>query len=41
MSEDEYRRLGISAGMLRVAIGMENPNDLIEDFEQALTVYGK
>ncbi|HHX92098.1 MAG TPA: PLP-dependent transferase [Clostridiales bacterium] len=41
MSEDEYRRLGISAGMLRVSIGMENPNDLIEDFEQALTVYGK
>jgi cystathionine beta-lyase/cystathionine gamma-synthase len=41
MTEEEYKKLGISFGMLRISVGMENPDDLIEDFAQALTVYGK
>lgn len=30
------KRLGFTAGMVRVSIGIENPDDLIADFKQAL-----
>ena len=30
------QRLGFDPGMVRVSIGVENPDDLIADFEQAL-----
>jgi cysteine-S-conjugate beta-lyase len=34
-SEDRYRR-GISDGLLRLSVGLENPEDLISDIKQAL-----
>ena len=33
-------RLGITDSLVRLSIGVENPDDLIADIEQALTVYG-
>ncbi|MDN7144824.1 PLP-dependent transferase [Liquorilactobacillus mali] len=39
MPRDERLKLGISDGLLRVSVGIENINDLIEDFKNALTVY--
>jgi len=36
MSEEELRRSGVSPGMIRISVGLENVNDLIADFEQAL-----
>jgi methionine-gamma-lyase len=34
---DVRRRLGISDSMIRISIGIEDPDDLIEDMRQALT----
>lgn len=34
-NEDEKRFLGISPGLIRVSIGLENPEDIIADFFQA------
>jgi methionine-gamma-lyase len=36
MSEKELRAAGVTAGMVRVSIGLEAPADLIEDLRQAL-----
>jgi cystathionine beta-lyase/cystathionine gamma-synthase len=36
LSPDDRKRLGISDGLIRVSIGVEATEDLIEDFEQAL-----
>jgi methionine-gamma-lyase len=36
-SAEELRRAGVDEGMVRVSVGLEDPRDLIEDFEQALT----
>jgi methionine-gamma-lyase len=36
MSESELRAAGVSAGTVRVSIGLEDPEDLIEDLRQAL-----
>lgn len=37
----ERERLGISDGLIRLSVGLENPADLIEDFEQAFAaVFG-
>jgi len=36
LTEDELRRLGISAALIRVSVGIESVNDLIPDFEAAL-----
>lgn len=39
LSEEERQKLGITFGLLRISVGMENVDDLIHDFNQALTVY--
>lgn len=36
MSPEELRRAGVSPGMVRVSIGLEDPADLLADFQQAL-----
>jgi methionine-gamma-lyase len=36
MDPDERRASGIGDGLLRVAVGLEDPDDLIEDFTRAL-----
>jgi len=36
MSEDEMRAGGVPPEMVRLSIGIENPNDIIKDLEQAL-----
>ncbi len=39
--EEERRKMGITFGLIRVSVGMENAADLIGDFNQALEVFGK
>ena len=36
LDEEERARLGISGGMVRLSVGLEDPIDLISDIEQAL-----
>jgi len=36
MAPEERRKLGISDSLIRVSVGLEAPEDLIEDFDQAL-----
>jgi cystathionine beta-lyase len=36
LSEEERRRAGISDGLIRVSVGIEDQKDLIDDFAQAL-----
>ena len=36
LTDDELVKCGVSKGMIRVSIGLEDPQDLIEDFDQAL-----
>ncbi|HEX9943357.1 MAG TPA: aminotransferase class I/II-fold pyridoxal phosphate-dependent enzyme [Thermoanaerobaculia bacterium] len=36
MEAEDRRRLGITDGLIRLSVGIESPDDLIEDFEQAL-----
>jgi cystathionine beta-lyase/cystathionine gamma-synthase len=36
LSPDERARAGIAPGLVRVSVGIEDPRDLIADFEQAL-----
>jgi cystathionine beta-lyase/cystathionine gamma-synthase len=38
MAPEDRRRLGITDGLIRVSIGIEATEDLLEDFEQALGV---
>ena len=37
MTLEEAEQIGIAGGLLRVSVGLENVNDLVADFEQALT----
>jgi cystathionine beta-lyase/cystathionine gamma-synthase len=37
LSADERARSGISEGLMRCSVGLEHPDDLIADFERALT----
>jgi cystathionine beta-lyase/cystathionine gamma-synthase len=37
MSPEDRRRLGISDGLIRVSIGIESTDDLLEDFSRALS----
>ncbi len=39
--EEERKKMGITFGLLRISVGIENTEDLIGDFQQALTVYEK
>ena len=34
--DDEKKEIGISEGLIRLSVGIENYNDLIEDLSQAL-----
>ena len=36
MSEDSLKAAGISPGTMRISVGIEHPDDLLEDLEQAL-----
>jgi O-acetylhomoserine/O-acetylserine sulfhydrylase-like pyridoxal-dependent enzyme len=36
MSDAELKRAGVSAGMIRISVGIEDVRDIIADFEQAL-----
>ena len=36
MSDEELKKHGVTAGMIRISVGVEGIEDLIEDFEQAL-----
>jgi methionine-gamma-lyase len=38
MSDEELRRHGVSAGMIRISVGVEGIEDLLKDFEQALNM---
>ena len=37
LTDDELVKAGVTKGMIRVSIGLEDPADLIADFDQALT----
>jgi cystathionine beta-lyase/cystathionine gamma-synthase len=36
MSAEMRRKMGVSDGLVRYSVGIEDPEDLIEDLEQAL-----
>jgi len=36
LNDEELRRAGISKGLVRVSVGLENCSDIIEEFEEAL-----
>ena len=38
MSAAERQRIGITDGLLRLSVGIEQADDLIEDLEQAMTI---
>jgi cystathionine beta-lyase/cystathionine gamma-synthase len=40
MSPEDRRRVGITDGLIRVSVGIEATEDLIEDFEHALLASG-
>jgi len=37
--EEDRKKMGITFGLMRVSVGIENPDDLIADFNQALEVF--
>jgi cystathionine beta-lyase/cystathionine gamma-synthase len=37
MRREDRERLGITDDLVRVSVGVESPDDLIADFDQALT----
>lgn len=39
MPREEREKIGITDGLLRISVGIENIEDLIEDFKEALKVY--
>ena len=41
MSADDLRKAGITEGTIRLSIGLEDPDDLIEDLSRALYAAGK
>ncbi|HEX2333878.1 MAG TPA: PLP-dependent transferase, partial [Burkholderiales bacterium] len=41
MSDEDLKRAGITAGTVRLSIGLEDPQDLIEDLERALRATAK
>jgi methionine-gamma-lyase len=38
MTDDELKRHGVTAGMIRISVGVEGVQDIIADFEQALAM---
>jgi cystathionine beta-lyase/cystathionine gamma-synthase len=41
MTPEDRRALGITDGLIRMSVGIENTDDIIEDFTQALSTIGK
>jgi O-acetylhomoserine (thiol)-lyase len=41
MSADDLSKAGITEGTIRLSVGLEDPDDLIEDLSRALYVAGK
>jgi cystathionine gamma-synthase len=41
MPDEDRRKMGITPGMFRLSVGIEDADDLISDFTQALEVFGK
>jgi O-acetylhomoserine (thiol)-lyase len=41
MSDDDLRKAGITAGTVRLSIGLEDAQDLIEDLDRALRAAAK
>jgi cystathionine gamma-synthase len=41
MPDDKRRAMGITPGLFRLSVGIEEADDLIADFTQALEVFGK
>jgi O-acetylhomoserine (thiol)-lyase len=37
LSAEERKAAGVSDDLIRVSVGLEDPADLVEDFEQALS----
>jgi cystathionine beta-lyase/cystathionine gamma-synthase len=37
--KEELKKMGISYGLMRVSVGIEDAEDLIADFKQALSVF--
>ena len=40
LSEEVRAEMGINEGMLRLSVGLEDADDVIEDFDQALRAVG-
>jgi cystathionine gamma-synthase/O-succinylhomoserine sulfhydrylase len=40
MGEEARAEMGVGEGMLRINVGLEDPDDLIEDLDQALAKAG-
>jgi O-acetylhomoserine (thiol)-lyase len=36
LSKDEQQQLGVNPALIRVSVGIENPDDIILDFKEAL-----
>jgi cystathionine beta-lyase/cystathionine gamma-synthase len=36
LSREERRQLGISEALIRMSVGIESPEDIVDDFRQAL-----
>ena len=41
MSAEDLARAGIAEGTIRLSVGLEHPDDLIEDLSRALYAAGK
>ena len=41
MPDEDRRKMGITPGMFRLSVGIEDADDLIADFNQALEVFAK
>ena len=41
MSPEDRQKLGITDGLIRLSVGIEATEDMIEDFESALTKIGQ
>ena len=36
MNEEQLKEAGVTPGLIRLSVGIENPQDIIEDLAQAL-----
>ena len=36
LSKDQFKGMGISLGDMRISVGLEDPDDLVNDLKQAL-----